>query len=71
MPEKLHIQLTEEQIQYLAAFIEKQMAREEEDRISRDRLIRIREAVLEKIASGSVWAVLSLVAVRLFKKYFD
>lgn len=71
MPEKLHIQLTDEQIQRLALMIERDIAREEEDRASRDRLLRLREAALEKIASNSVWAVLTLIAGGIYKKYFD
>ena len=71
MPDKINEKITEEQTQWLVSFIEREKAREEEDRAARDRLVRIREAILEKIAAGSVWALLSLVAIKITERYFD
>ena len=71
MPDKINDKITDEQTQWLVAFIEREKAREEEDRAARDRLVRIREAILEKIAAGSVWALISLVAIKITKRYFD
>ena len=71
MPDKINEKITEEQTQWLVSFIEREKAREEEDRAARDRLVRIREAILEKIAAGSVWALISLVAIKITKRYFD
>ena len=71
MPDKINDEITDEQTQWLVSFIEREKAREEEDRAARDRLVRIREAILEKIAAGSVWALISLVAIKITKRYFD
>ena len=70
MPDKINDTMTDEQTQWLVSFIEREKAREEEDRAARDRLMRIREAILEKIASGSVWALISLVSIKITKRYF-
>jgi len=71
MPDKINDKITDEQTQWLVSFIEREKAREEEDRAARDRLVRIREAILEKIAAGSVWALISLAAIKITKRYFD
>jgi len=71
MPDKINEKITDEQTQWLVSFIEREKAREEEDRAARDRLMRIREAILEKIATGSVWALISLVVIKITERYFD
>ena len=69
MPDNL--ELTEEQRQWLVRDIERRMEREEEERKEAEERREIRNAVLQKIVAGSVWALISLAAIKITKRYFD
>ena len=67
MPDNL--ELTEEQRQWLVRDIERRMECEEEERKEAEERREIRNAVLQKIVAGSVWAVFYYIALKIIDKY--
>ena len=67
MPDSL--ELTEEQRQWLVRDIERRMSREEEDKKEAQERREIRNAVIQKIVAGSVWAVFYYIALKIIDKY--
>ena len=61
--------LTDDEIDFLKEYIEKlkEIKRIEQQEYEERRAIR--NAIVQKVVAGSVWAAISLIAMRLLEKY--
>lgn len=70
MPDEINDKITDEQMQWLVAFIERERAREEERKIEEAERREIRNAIIQKLAAGSAWGIISFFVMKIVNKYW-